>query len=456
MPNCLVDKQEWHEDPATEYETRKALLQNSRRSFVPVRKSFVQVPRSLADTSGLRAGPLSDFVLRGDRRALEAYLTILAATSFGGDDDDDWTTTHSIMVWARAFGTTRTAEPASAANAVSKILRRLEDRQLIQRSRSGRERKIKIGLLREDGSGAAYTRPLGKDGTDLFLRLDHAFWLDGWCDRLSVPGMAMLLVALHEKEGFQLPAEHMPRWYGFSADTAERGFAELQDHKLLAKVQRRRKEPLSASGASSFYSGLMVPLHNWSPVLKQWLMFRRWMYRKYNVPADYEWHSYQWLRGAGMPDPDDSDNLINSSVGLRREIARKAMLQISSLRQFGVGIVTCETPGAVKAEAYAAMVCEVDRLLLKRDAHGIMIVDGGVDSIPDPHVRAAHRNLELTTRRVAEDGWLQPARGSQPVQMADLVAHSAYQATRKKKSHEFMWDWYGTHLHELEWECRCP
>jgi hypothetical protein len=39
-----------------------------------------------------------------------------------------------------------------------------------------------------------------------------------------------------------------PQWYGWSADTAERGFAELQNHKLLAKIQRRRKEPLSASG----------------------------------------------------------------------------------------------------------------------------------------------------------------------------------------------------------------
>ena len=80
----------------------------------------------------------------------------------------------------------------------------------------------------------------------------HAFWLDGWCDRLKLPGLAMLLVALREtgtsKPSFILPAEHVPKWYGWSADTAERGLDELIEHSLLLKVRRYRKEPLSASG----------------------------------------------------------------------------------------------------------------------------------------------------------------------------------------------------------------
>jgi hypothetical protein len=86
----------------------------------------------------------------------------------------------------------------------------------------------------------------------VFLTLNHAFWLDGWCDRLKLPGLVMLLVALREtgpsKPRFTLPTAHMPKWYGWSADTAERGLSELQSHKLLFKVERLRKEPLSASG----------------------------------------------------------------------------------------------------------------------------------------------------------------------------------------------------------------
>ena len=56
------------------------------------------------------------------------------------------------------------------------------------------QRKIRVTLLREDGSGNAYTRP-GKGNTDRFLRLSHRFWLDGWYERLDLPATAMLLVA---------------------------------------------------------------------------------------------------------------------------------------------------------------------------------------------------------------------------------------------------------------------
>lgn len=246
--NGPVKDDDPNEDPATEAETRAALLANAKRAFVPIRKAFVQVPRSLAVDPNRRAGPLSGFVARKDRRALDAFLIILAATSSGGETGNDWTTTHPIMVWARAFGTTQSAERSSAANAVSKVLHRLEERRLIERSRSGRERKIKVRLLREDASGHAYTRPAGSEAAERFLRLDHAYWEQDWQSRLALPGLAMLLVALCEKQGFTLPSERVPGWYGWSADTAERGFAELEEVGLLHKVKYRRKEPLSASG----------------------------------------------------------------------------------------------------------------------------------------------------------------------------------------------------------------
>ena len=131
---------------------------------------------------------------------------------------------------------------------MSKLLGKLEDRHLIERHRRGRERQIQVTPKREDGSGDEYTRPDGKHAVDRFLKLPHEFWLDGWVDTLKLPGLTMLLVALHEKHGFQMPTEKMPKWYGWSPDSAERGLAELEDHKLLGKVRNRRVEPLSASG----------------------------------------------------------------------------------------------------------------------------------------------------------------------------------------------------------------
>ncbi|MGH2628456.1 MAG: hypothetical protein ACRDHY_17605, partial [Anaerolineales bacterium] len=104
-----------------------------------------------------------------------------------------------------------------------------------------------------------------------FLTLDHAFWLNGWHDKLKLPGLAMLLVALHEtgpkRPVFRLPAEHAPKWYGWSADTTERGLAELHDHGLLGSYTHTRKEPLSASGygrVNDYY--LQPPFANHDPV----------------------------------------------------------------------------------------------------------------------------------------------------------------------------------------------
>jgi len=231
------------DDPAaTEDETRAALLDRSKRDFAPVNKLFVQAPRG----SDSRHGPLATFVHNRDLRGLHAYLLLLGITS-SGDSEDGWSTTLPIGVWARAFGTTRDATTASAATAVSKVLTRLEQRKLIDRQRHGRERKIRITLLREDGSGAPYTRP-GKGNPDRFLRLPHSFWRDGWHERLDLPATAMLLVALHEKNVFELPAERVPDWYGWSADTAERGLATLEQFGLLTHTVRLKKAPLSPTG----------------------------------------------------------------------------------------------------------------------------------------------------------------------------------------------------------------
>ena len=200
-----VNEHDGDEPAATEDETRAALLARSKRDFAPINKLFVQAAR----TSPCRHGPLAEFVRNRDLRGLRAYLLLLGITS-SGDGQDGWSTTLPVGVWARAFDTTRGATPASAATAVSKVLTRLEQRRLIDRKRRGRERKIRVTLLREDGSGNAYTRP-GKGNTDRFFRLSHRFWLDGWYERLDLPATAMLLVALHEKHNFESPDRASPR-----------------------------------------------------------------------------------------------------------------------------------------------------------------------------------------------------------------------------------------------------
>lgn len=65
---------------------------------------------------------------------------------------------------------------------------------------------------------------------------------------MDLPATAMLLVALHEKPSFELPTERTPAWYGWSADTAERGLRALEDVGLITKTTRVKKAPLSPTG----------------------------------------------------------------------------------------------------------------------------------------------------------------------------------------------------------------
>jgi hypothetical protein len=89
--------------------------------------------------------------------------------------------------------------------------------------------------------------------------LSNNYWTEGWHEELDLPGIAMLLVALHEKPGFRLPSEHSPQWYGWSADTTERGFTELVEANLLLKDTKLVKAPLSPTGLAKVNEYHLLP-----------------------------------------------------------------------------------------------------------------------------------------------------------------------------------------------------
>ncbi|MBS4009549.1 MAG: hypothetical protein KGZ72_02215 [Roseovarius sp.] len=221
---------------ATGQQTVAAMAQRSGRTFIPIRSQFVQAERTAADVA--RAGPLSVFVRSGDHRGLLAYLLVLTVAS-----KEPWDARYPAAVWARALD----IDVQRPAAAMSKVWKRLQDRNLVARQRH--RRQAEVTPLREDASGDPYTRPVGARSHDRYLKLDHAFWEDGWYARLGLPAVAMLLVALAEKQGFELPYERGPDWYGVSADTVYRGFRELNREGLLTYTVRYRPEPLSEVGS---------------------------------------------------------------------------------------------------------------------------------------------------------------------------------------------------------------
>lgn len=220
-------------------DTLDALVQASQRQGgVPLRPAFVQ-------KAGGGPGPLAEFVQTGDLRALRLYLLLLTKAS-----SSPWNSALPAAVWARALGL-QEAERRSAKSAISKTWLRLEKRQLVSRGR--RQRLADVSLLREDGSGDPYTRPDGT--TERYLQVPLALFRSGppgdgrrWLEVLTLPELAVLLIALNQKNDFYLPTEHAPRWYGLSADTMARGLAGLREHDLLNMRQVPKKAPLSPLG----------------------------------------------------------------------------------------------------------------------------------------------------------------------------------------------------------------
>ncbi len=221
---------------ATPQETVTELLRISgRRYAAPIRRTFVQQ----GEKGSPRPGPLAALVRNGDRRGLDLYLLLIAVAS-----SPPFNSHRGAGVWARALRHTGTS---ASEQAVSRIWSRLEAHQLVSRGRHGR--LADILLLREDGSGDDYTHPA--DAREAYFQFPHSYWLDdekSWSSTLSLPGKAMLLIALSLQSGFRLPVESAKDWYGVSGDTAQRGLKELVDRGALARKFERKKAPLAPKG----------------------------------------------------------------------------------------------------------------------------------------------------------------------------------------------------------------
>ncbi|MFD8431402.1 hypothetical protein ACFV1R_27790 [Streptomyces coelicoflavus] len=244
MKTTTLTRQNIQAAKATGRDTRTEILKRSIRANVPLRKTFVQAPRGSAS----RHGPLSDFVTGRDLRGLKAYLLIVAACSSG---TDGWSTKHDSAVWARMLDIDQTATEQSARTGAWRTLRRLQDRNLITCTRSGT--LITVTLLREDGSGAPYDRPLGQSEQDLYLQIPSTFWTKGYDEQADLPALALLLVVLREKNWSKFPAEKAPDWYGWSADTHERGLKKLLDLQLIERREQYSKAPLAPAGVTMAY-----------------------------------------------------------------------------------------------------------------------------------------------------------------------------------------------------------
>jgi hypothetical protein len=218
---------------ATQADTIQALLDRSKRTDVPIRKTFVQQGKGKVRDPG----PIATLCSHHDERALDLYLLLHAAASA-----DPFDVVLSSPTWARAIGLSNSP---NARSAVSKAFTRLADLDLVTRGpRAGN--KSRMVLLDEGGRDEPYTHPAARK--ERYLKLPHTYWTDSWHLKLSLPAKVMLLIALSLDDGFPLPVDRSKDWYGISSDTAQRGLAELANLNLINVDEQYRLEPLAPDG----------------------------------------------------------------------------------------------------------------------------------------------------------------------------------------------------------------
>lgn len=233
---------------ATRRDTIEAFVfRSKRRRSVGIRQSFLQSGR------GARAGAgvLAWFVRRKDEIGLDLYLLLILrgrGARYGGHFVDVQAGT-----WTRALG----REGESASQLLSRALRRLEEHRLVKRVKT--RKGVRIELLKEDGSGAAYSPPAGGPN-DPYFQLPFEYWLADHYMTLSMRGKAMLLIALGEQPEFELPVLQAPKFYGISPETAARGFDELVRAGLARFEQSVTKDPMAPLGKRTVkFWRLMAP-----------------------------------------------------------------------------------------------------------------------------------------------------------------------------------------------------
>lgn len=194
------------------------------------------------------------------------------------------------------------------------------------------------------------------------------------------------------------------------------------------------------------YSWVEVSADQWSSVLQSWLEQRKVLYALYGVPPSEEIHATALIGGRGTPSLNAK---FNKSKQLRRELVRNALAAIGLIDGIRIGTVyRCTSERGrnyhqIKADVYSELLQYWDNQCAQERRFALVYMDGDGT---DKSYLDIHRRLNLCTRRIIEDPHHQHSHISQWVQMADLIAWTAYQSLRQHNKKRFAWDWYDRYI----------
>ncbi|CAM3724112.1 DUF3800 domain-containing protein [Isoptericola cucumis] len=201
-------------------------------------------------------------------------------------------------------------------------------------------------------------------------------------------------------------------------------------------------------------SALIVEAQHWSGLLDAWLTGRREIHRTFGVRKHAELHANQLYKGRGKY-CETSEQERSFGTSQRAATGRIMLSHLSRFEHFQV--VTVASPLTTTPTVYAKFIAWLEDWAERLDAHLMVFYDGqqglhhgATDPSPEelselwktavrnatPY-RRAHRDLDLSTRRVVEDVIMQDSQYSQLIQAVDLIAYGAYHLHRQ--DHPEIW-----------------
>lgn len=217
-----------------------------KSGFLPIRRSFVQ-RASASDPSP----PLARLLPRAglDAVQLKLFLLVLRIAAYNDRSESPY----EANVFAKAIDFDDKRPGGTGDRRVRDAVRRLEEHKLVKSQRAGsRGARERLVPLREDGTGKRYANPAGRrypkrelpEGD--FLPLDDPFFTEGWICALSGAGITALLVLLNAPKHkandlewiFVSPSQRHDR-YDISHDTWLNGLAELAEHRVIVRQDRK-------------------------------------------------------------------------------------------------------------------------------------------------------------------------------------------------------------------------
>jgi len=183
------------------------------------------------------------------------------------------------------------------------------------------------------------------------------------------------------------------------------------------------------------YSWIEVDTAQATEAMNVWLRFRQQLFERHQIPTDVEIHSTNFLAGRGHPSTEDK---VNKSKIVRREIFIDALKIIGDLPGVSIGAVYRSSPrrrnsfAEAMRETFCRLVLGIDRRLFLGNLQGIIVIDGEGDGSCRFYTRV-YRSLNLSGQQLIAGPFFEPSYDSQWIQIADIVAYTAFSGFTKNK-----------------------